>query len=112
MERLRTEVINKWWSIRKVKSPRKGYEKLEENSKPFEKISDDSFWKKCIKMDKWKTISISDQKKLLGKLTAVCSFEHTTKTIRDIIIYQRQISPNSYVLTGKYQTDPLEGRFG
>ncbi|GBO13031.1 hypothetical protein AVEN_40191-1 [Araneus ventricosus] len=111
------QIINKWWSIMNVKSPRKGYEQLEENSKPFEKLSDDRllFLEKCIEWKKeWKKVSISGQKKKLGKLTSetLCSFEHTTNTIKDIIIHQLQSSTNSYVLTGKYQTDPLEGRFG
>ncbi|GBN54619.1 hypothetical protein AVEN_147237-1 [Araneus ventricosus] len=106
------QIINKCWRIMNVKIPRKGHEQLEDSIKPFEKLSDDRllFLEKCIE---WVKVSISGQKKKLGKLTSetFCSFELMTNTIKDIIIHQLQSSTNSCVLTRKYQTDPLEGRF-
>lgn len=109
--------ITQWWKMVNIKTPRKGFEHNDIFEVPFTSIDDPrlQYFDKIVEwLQAWKNYTLPYKGQRSGKLSeeTFCSFLHTTKTLKELIIYNLNVLNKQYVLTGKYQTDPLEGRFG
>lgn len=104
------EIIRKWWSIVNVKSFTKGNRKRNEWCDPIFGLNDKKlfFLKSFLKwLESWKNIAISgltiDTHKAIHK---------STESMIALIEKSFEEYGIKYVLTGKFQTDNLEERFG
>ena len=99
------EIIRDWWNSFNLKAPNIGFNKgdpnrepvtvenLEEKTKHFRKIFDWlDLWQQNCKKNNLKQNGSSEETFVTFKQTTSCNF--------------------NFVLTGKIQSDPLEGRFG
>jgi hypothetical protein len=112
------EIILKWWNIVNVKSPYKGKELRLNECNPIEFISDSNiaFLKNFHKwLSSWENMDGQGLKtnQRLGKLSIETSFSlrHTVNAHIDLCEYLLKDLKLSYVLLGKFQTDPLERKF-
>nr|XP_042912286.1 uncharacterized protein LOC110282455 [Parasteatoda tepidariorum] len=110
-------IIIKWWKIASIKNTRKGYEKLDHDSVPFSCVNDARIkFLSCLSswLKEWQKKEIPGFKRNQGKLTSETffAFQHTVQALTDVIKYLISEKKDKFVLTGKFQTDNLEGRFG
>ena len=107
-------LILKLWKILNVKSTSKGIHKRDEAAKPIISMDDDRV-KYIISfihwLNKWESLN---QKPRAGRLTNETMFalKHTLCSFIDMFSYLFQHLHVKYILTGKFQTDCLESRFG
>nr|XP_042911089.1 uncharacterized protein LOC122272083 [Parasteatoda tepidariorum] len=107
------KTVKKWWDIMNIKNTKKGFLKRNAASFPFRSLSDERFqflgnflaW-----LDAWKKLKLKPRCGCLSEET----FYALTQTTRCMISLIEHLlnQGNSYVLTGKFQTDCLESRFG
>ena len=107
-------IILKLWKILNVKSVDKGYRKRDTDSNPIHESSDgrvlflnDVFNWLC----KWESLNQKPREGRLSNETLV-ALKHTVSCFNQLIPYLLETLHLSYVLTGKFQTDCLEARFG
>ena len=108
------QLINKLWKILNVKSVDKGIRKRDENSKPISSIDDKSvlFLKEFSSwLDRWDKMGLKPRQGRLSNETFF-ALKHTVDTFISLIDYLLNVLKFSYVITGKFQTDCLEARFG
>lgn len=114
------QVILKWWKIVNVKHMYKGVKFNDENFKPIQSVTDTNFvfLKSFSKwLVKWDELVVQGEEltkaKRRGKLTneTHVALLHTVNTLMEIISFLLGDMKLSYVLLGKFQTDPLEARF-
>lgn len=105
-------IIIKWWSIVNTKSTLLYKFKRNDFLKPFEDPLDEritfleSF---LIWLDKWRSLENSDSCLTVDTHNAL---HHSTTVIIKVIKYCLSNISCKYLLTGKFQTDNLESRFG
>jgi hypothetical protein len=107
-------IIVKLWKILNVKSPDKGYKKRDVDCYPIRDVSDErvSFLGEVFTwLCKWDNMG---QKPREGRLTSetMTALKHTVSCFTQLIPYLLRDMHLPYVLTGKFQTDCLEARFG
>lgn len=105
-------IITCWWDIMNVKTKFKGQHKLNSFQNPISKTHDTQLqFLKCFLtwLQKWEQAS-SDS----GRFTKETQFalKQTTQAIMEISQYCIEELKFQFVLTGKFQTDSLEDRFG
>lgn len=110
-------IITTWWKIVNVKTPLKGKHKRDIFQEPVVKqkstdVSHDAklvfLQKMLIWLDTWKSQNYSN--KLTRQTHAALT--HTIYGLLEIIEYCFEELDMNYLLLGKFQTDPLENRFG
>nr|CAH7731460.1 unnamed protein product [Callosobruchus chinensis] len=108
-------IILTWWKIVNVKTPFKGQRLLDNLQSPINSTpanSDDPkllFLSKMINwLDKWKSDDFPNK---LSSQTHTALL-HTLHGMLEIVKYCFEELNLNYVLLGKFQTDPLENRFG
>lgn len=107
------EIILNWWKICNVKTPWKTVRLRDPYSGPLA-LSDDNLCAKYLYdfldwLNTWN--SNEDPIGKLSKETAL-AIRHTTYALIEITRYCTTELSMHYILTGKFQTDPLEARFG
>lgn len=120
-----TYFLHKWWKIVNVKHRQKGIKFNDDFCNPIESINDRNvqFLQKFKDwLLSWETLysfELSERKSLGlpskgGKLTKETHFalQFTTSSLIDLIIHVFATYNPKYILLGKFQTDPLEARFG
>lgn len=109
------QIIHTWWKIVNVKTPGKGARRNDDYMRPVSSIDNDlrvSYLKKFLDwLQRWNKLNLSS-----GHLTRE-TYSALVLTVRGMIeLCQYCLSENglglAYVLLGKFQTDPLEHRFG
>lgn len=111
------ETIVTWWKIVNCKTPLKGKHSRDIYSEPVSSIEDERFIflkKFAVWLCRWNDMEIKNVDKRHGKLTDQTQHAllHTTETLMLLCKYLIEDCNFKYVLLGKFQTDPLEGRFG
>lgn len=111
------KIITKWWSIVNVKTPLKGKHLRDIYQEPMVKKSFsnsqlDPKLEFLYNMLKW--LDAWEQGNFPNKLTRQThtALVHTIYGITEIVQYCLTELHINYVLLGKFQTDPLENRFG
>lgn len=107
------DVVSKWWKIVNVKTPLKGQRLRDDFQTPITSENPDDpkfiFLRKMIHwLDTWKS---GDFPCKLSAQTHT-ALSHTIHGMLEITQYCFQELKMNYVLLGKFQTDPLEQRFG
>ena len=111
------KTILSWWKIVNVRSPKTGYHLRDPLRFPIHSANDASVLylsKFSSFLDSWQNLQISSSG-YSGKLTSdtYVSLQHTTRTLCLLIQYMFEtFAVCKYLLLGKFQTDPLESRFG
>ena len=106
--------IIKLWDMLNVKSYNKGLRLRKEDANVFDNVSDDRLeWMErfVVWLNVWKSYNTQHDSGFLYKETFL-ALSHTVSTF---VIMIRDLLSNGvldYVLTGKFQTDQLESRFG
>lgn len=107
------KIIAKWWDIFNVRSPVKGFHTRNEFQEPLTFSNDDikiQFIENMIEwLDTWKIFKMDTG--CLSKET----HEAITQTLNAMLNIKQYCVEElnfKYLLTGKFQTDPLEDRFG
>lgn len=107
-------VIIKLWKIFNIKTTSKGFRKRDDDCHPFRGVDDH----RLVFLDDvsqwlcaWEKLN---QKQREGRLTneTHAALVHTVNCYRELICYLFNDLHFTYVLTSKFQTDPLEARFG
>lgn len=106
-------IVSTWWKIVNVKTPLKGQRLKDHLQTPITSKNPDDpkliFLSKMIRwLDTWKSGDFA-QKLTSQTHTALC---HTIHGMLEIVQYCIEELKMNYVLLGKFQTDPLEHRFG
>ena len=106
--------IWKWWNIVNVDHPYKGRNTRNPDAEPFSSVDDArfDFMQKLIDwLDNW---AHCDKQSKEGFLTAdtYFSLKHTIKSLAELIKHLLSTLKIDFILTGKFQTDDLESRFG
>lgn len=107
-------IIEKWWNICNVKTPNKGFHKRDQNSTPITDINQEQLIF-LLKMQKWleQWSIVSYGKKYNGLTTRTFqALQQTCLGLYHITVFLLMQVKCKYVLLGKFQTDPLERRFG
>nr|CAH7769842.1 unnamed protein product [Callosobruchus chinensis] len=108
-------IILKWWRIVNVKTPFKGKRINDPYSEPVacNFLNEDDKVVFLNKMLNWLTCW-NDAAKFPNRLTnqTYTALHHTVYGMLEIINYCRDELKAKYILLGKFQTDPLEHRFG
>lgn len=107
------KIIAKWWDIFNVRSPVKGFHKRNKFQEPLTFSNDDlkiQFINNMIEwLDTWKGFKMDT-----GHLTKEthAALTQTLNAMLNLTQYCVEELNFKYLLTGKFQTDPLEDRFG
>ena len=107
-------VICKWWNIVNVHHPYKGRNTRNADAEPI-RTSDDSRLDFLLDMAKWLDHwSDCNKQSNEGFLTEDTYFAlaHTLRSLVELVIHLLQTLHIDFILTGKFQTDDLESRFG
>ncbi|GFR28328.1 transposable element P transposase [Trichonephila clavata] len=99
-----------FWQIMDIKNPTK----VKVNSVPFSSIDDDRFlfFSKFVQwLDCWKNLKQNKREGCFSEET-LFALRQTVNTILELIKSLLTEQNFKYVLTGKFQTDNLEARFG
>ena len=102
-------LIRQFWNILNVRSPRVGEMKRDVNLLPFTSVSDDrlTFLRQFTTfLVNWRDTSLAG----LSKETNEAA-QQTCRTVIELIFYLKS-KGFKYILTGLFQSDPLEKRFG
>jgi hypothetical protein len=107
-------IILKLWKILNVKSTDKGFRKRDDDCRPISDVNDErlSYLRDVyLWLCAWENLN---QRPKEGRLTneTQAALKHTVKCYIDLVQYLLVTLQLRYVLTGKFQTDPLEARFG
>lgn len=105
------EIIFKLWKMLNVKHPFKGRNTRDASSDPIRHVDDQQlmYFDRIVKwLDRWDKFGLKTG--ILTKETFK-ALRHTVKTLIDLSKYLLTDLQFKYVLTGKFQTDPLEYRF-
>ena len=107
-------IICKWWNMVNIHHPFKGRNTHNSNAEPFCSVDDIRFrfleqlveWLDC-----W---ALCDKQTKEGFLTSdtYFAFRHTVKSLIELLKHLLVTMNVDFVLTGKFQTDDLESRFG
>ena len=102
------------WKILNVKTTNKGFRKRDDDCHPIKDVNDDrlQYLEDVYKwLCGWENLN---QKSREGRLTneTRAALKHTVKCYVELVQYLLVCLQFKYVLTGKFQTDPLEARFG
>lgn len=105
------ELVIRWWKIVNVKTPYKDTRFREADFASFKTVSDNRLTflsELSVWIEMWRISNVS------GKLSRETfeSWSHTCYALKEVIEYLLSDVGAKYVLTGKFQTDPLEHRFG
>ncbi|GFU14695.1 transposable element P transposase [Trichonephila clavipes] len=103
-----------FWQIMNIKNQTKGPNLKLKNSVPFSLMEDDrfTFFSKFVQwLDCWKNLKQNEREGCLSEET-LFALRHTVNTTPELIKYLLTEQNFKYVLTGKFQTDNLEARFG
>jgi hypothetical protein len=108
------ETISTWWKIVNCKTPFKGKHLRDVNCEPVYSVEDERFiflQKFVIWLQRWNDMELKNIDKLHGKWTKQTQHAllHTTETLM-LCKFLFENYSFKYVLLGKFQTDPLEGR--
>lgn len=107
------KIITTWWHIVNVKTPFKGVRYNNKFQEPLTDKSDDERKAFLIKfvdwLEHWHGLGLNYGK--LSKQTHTALL-HTTRCLLKLVEFCSQELKWSYLLPGKFQTDPLEARFG
>jgi hypothetical protein len=111
------ETISTWWKIVNCKTPFKGKHLRDVNCEPVYSVEDERFiflQKFVTWLQRWNDMELKNIDKRHGKLTKQTQHAllHTTETLMLLCKFLFENYNFKYVLLGKFQTDPLEGRFG
>ena len=112
------KTILSWWKIVNVGTPETGHRLRDPFREPIRSAGDENvtFLKKFSEfLLSWQCLTVETSAKHTGKLTqdTFLSLKHTTETIISLIDYVFQTFKDcKYLLLRKFQTDPLEARFG
>ena len=106
-------IVMRLWKIWNVKTTCLGYKKRDDDCHPIRDTNDPrlGYLKQVYEwLCAWEALN---QKQREGRLTneTQVSLRHTVQGYIELINYLSDLK-FSYVLTGKFQTDPLEARFG
>jgi len=107
-------IVLRLWKILNVKSTGKGIRKRDDDCKPITSVDDDRvhFLREVVLwLNRWENMK---QKARQGRLTdeTLFALKHTVATFVELVDYLLKTLKLSYVLSGKFQTDCLESRFG
>ena len=106
------KLIKRWWDMVNVSHPKKGLFSNNNDAQPFSSLDDERlhFMNQFIVwLNAWKNLNQPSRQGCLSEETCF-ALTHTTATLSVIIKHLLQ-SGMKYVLTSKFQTDPLEFRF-
>lgn len=116
------ETIIKWWKVVNVSHTFKGARFNDTFFQPIRSLEDETFLflkKFGLWIKKWNEIQVQGEntgnsRKQNGKLTLDTqqALEHSVFTVLQIVEYLKTVWNFDYILFGKFQTDPLEARFG
>ena len=107
------KIFYTWWTIMNVKSPFKGKRLNHEYATPITNNSNDAKFQFLKDFYVW--LEVWDEiKEFGGTLTkeTFTALKHTTNAMLEVTDYCMSELHMEYVLTGKFQTDNLESRFG
>lgn len=112
------KIILSWWKIVNVGSPETGHHLRDPLRKPIRSSEDENvkFLKAFVQfLQLWQNLSVKTSPKHTGKLTndTFFSLKHTTEAYIILVAYVFETFKDcKYLLLRKFQTDPLEARFG